>query len=474
MTPLIGKFGEFSFYALNNTEQHGPIGLLSGNSAKDGKNLSSFLPTVTTRYLLAISAGWEIRIADGAIRRLLQIAEDTQAGIVYSDFFLEKEYEQTPCPLIDYQPGSIRDDFHFGPVLLFSIAAIKAALKKYGALPRDPALALYDLRLKISLDYSIFHIPEFLYSVVAKKEDKDKGNSIQEEAHFAYVAARNAARQKKLEKVATNYLKLRGAYLPPRTKKAGPANTSFPVQASVIIPVYNRKKTIDDALQSALSQQTTFPFNIIVVDNHSTDGTTRIVKKLAARYPQIQHLIPTRRDLNIGGCWNEAIYSLCCGRYSVQLDSDDLYSSPETLQTIVDAFIEGDYALVVGSYTIVNEHLQKIPPGLIDHREWTFANGHNNALRINGLGAPRAFNTAVLRQIGFPNVGYGEDYAVALRIAREYKIGRIYSSLYLCRRWPENTDAALSVEKKNRYDFYKDKLRTMEIKARQTMNKRRA
>ncbi len=473
MTPLFGKFGEFSFYALNKTEQPNPIGLLSGNTANEGKNLSSFLQTAKTTYLLAISAEKEIRIDDAAIRRLLQIAEDTQAGILYSDYFLENENEHICRPLIDYQPGSIRDDFHFGHVLLLSVAAIKAALKKYGALPRDPALALYDLRLKISLDYSIFHIPEFLYSVVARKEAKDKGNSIQEEAHFAYVASRNAARQKKLEKIATVYLKLAGAYLPTRSKKAGPANTTFPVQASVIIPVLNRKKTIDDALQSALTQKTDFNFNIIVVDNHSTDGTTQIVKKIAARYPQIQHLIPGRHDLNIGGCWNEAIYSPCCGRYSVQLDSDDLYSSPDTLQTIVDAFLDGDYALVVGSYTIVNEHLQKIPPGLIDHREWTSANGHNNALRINGLGAPRAFNTAVLRQIGFPDVGYGEDYAVALRIAREYKIGRIYSSIYLCRRWTENTDAALSVEKQNRYDFYKDKLRTAEINARQTMNRKR-
>jgi glycosyltransferase involved in cell wall biosynthesis len=236
--------------------------------------------------------------------------------------------------------------------------------------------------------------------------------------------------------------------------------------------VLNRKKTIKDALKSALAQKTNFAFNIIVVDNHSTDNTTDIVKKLAARHPAIQHLIPRRRDLSIGGCWNEAIYSPCCGRFVVQLDSDDLYSSPHTLQNIVNVLAEGKYAMVVGSYTIVNEHLQKIPPGLIDHREWTKANGQNNALRINGMGAPRAFDTAVLRQIGFPNVGYGEDYAVALRMTREYKIGRIYQNLYLCRRWPDNTDAALSVEKQNHNDFYKDKLRTMEIAARQQQNKK--
>ncbi len=472
MTPLFGKFGEFSFYALNNAEQPCPIGLPSDSFVKDGQNLSSFLQTVTTRHLLALTTGKEIRIDDSAIRRLLTIAADTRAGIVYSDYFTNKENKLIPRPLIDYQPGSIRNDFHFGPVLLFATRAIKAVLKKYGTLPADSALAFYDLRLKISLDYSIFHIPEFLYSVVAKEEAEAKDNSKQEEAHFAYLASRNADRQKKLEKIATAYLKLAGAYLPPRTKKAGPVNVSFPVQTSVIIPVYNRKKTITDALQSALTQKTTFAFNIIVVDNHSTDGTTQIIKKLAARYRQIQHLIPCRRDLSIGGCWNEAIYSSCCGQYAVQLDSDDLYSAPDTLQNIADIFADGDYAMVVGSYTIVNEQLQKIPPGLIDHREWTSGNGHNNALRINGLGAPRAFNTAILRQIGFPNVGYGEDYAVTLRISRKYKIGRIYSSIYLCRRWPDNTDAVLSLEKQNRYDFYKDKLRTAEISARQIMNKK--
>ena len=474
MTPLFCKFGEFSFCALNNAEQAVPIILTKGSTVKDGKNLSSFLETAATRYLLAITAGKEIRINDSAIRRLMTIAEDCRAGLVYSDYFIEKENELVSHPLIDYQPGSIRDDFNFGYVLLFSTAAVKTILKKYGALPDDPALAFYDLRLKISLDYSIFHIPEFLYSVVEKKATGAKNKNKPQESHFAYVAAQNAARQKKLEKLATNYLKLQGAHLPLRTKKAGQANVSFPVLASVIIPVLNRKKTIEDALRSALAQNTNFNFNIIVVDNHSSDGTTQIVKKLAARYPKIQHLIPCRRDLSIGGCWNEAIYSPCCGRYAAQLDSDDLYSAPDTLQNIADAFAEGDYAMVVGSYTIVNERLHKIPPGLIDHREWTNANGHNNALRINGLGAPRAFNTAVLRQIGFPNVGYGEDYAIALRITREYKIGRIYQSLYLCRRWPDNTDAALSVEKQNRNDFYKDKLRTIEIRARQVMNKKGA
>ncbi len=472
MTSSFYKFGEYLLYALNNTEHTAPLSLINANPVQDIKNLSTFLQKLKSSYLLVVTAGKEIRIDSSVVRRLLQVAADSQAGLVYADYFLEKEDELIPCPLIDYQPGSIRDDFNFGDVLLFSTAAVQSALTKDGAMPQDPALAFFDLRLKISLAYQIFHIPEFLYTVAAKKAVAGNGKNEQEEAHFAYVAARNFARQKKLEKLATNYLKLRGAYLTARTKKAGPADAGFPVEASIVIPVFNRRKTIEDALQSALAQKTDISFNIIVVDNHSTDGTTKIVKKLAVRNTQIQHLIPQRRDLTIGGCWNEAIYSPCCGRYAVQLDSDDLYSFTGTLQSIVDAFKKGGYAMVIGSYTIVNERLQEIPPGLIDHREWTAANGHNNALRVNGLGAPRAFNTAVLRRIGFPNVGYGEDYAVALRISREYKIGRIYQSLYLCRRWTDNTDAALSVEKQNRNDYYKDKLRTLEIRARQKMNKK--
>ena len=234
----------------------------------------------------------------------------------------------------------------------------------------------------------------------------------------------------------------------------------------------NRKKTIKEAIQSALAQKTNFDFNIIVVDNHSTDGTTDAIKKLAGKNDKIKNIIPERHDLGIGGCWNEAVYSSHCGRYAIQLDSDDLYSSKQTLQKIVDTLRKDNYAMVVGSYTIVNKHLKKIPPGLIAHKEWTQANGHNNALRIHGLGAPRAFNTAVIRRIGFPNVSYGEDYAVALRITREYKVGRIYENLYLCRRWTDNTDAGISVEKQNRNDFYKDELRSIEIKARQMLNKK--
>ncbi|OGP88014.1 MAG: hypothetical protein A2031_05425 [Deltaproteobacteria bacterium RBG_19FT_COMBO_43_11] len=262
-----------------------------------------------------------------------------------------------------------------------------------------------------------------------------------------------------------------GAYIKARTKKAPSTNDFFPVEASVIIPVLNRKETIKNAIQSALTQKTNFDFNIIIVDNHSSDGTSDIIRKLAGKNKIIKHIIPKRDDLVIGGCWNEAVFSPYCGRYAIQLDSDDLYSSPQTLQKIIDVLRKNNYAMAVGAYSIVNRRLKKIPPGLIDHKEWTKANGHNNLLRVNGLGAPRAFDTSIIREIGFPNVSYGEDYAVALRISREYQIGRIYKSIYLCRRWRENTDSVISIERQNRNDFYKDELRTIEIKARQILNK---
>jgi glycosyltransferase involved in cell wall biosynthesis len=245
------------------------------------------------------------------------------------------------------------------------------------------------------------------------------------------------------------------------------------VEASVITPVRNRKETIAEAVKSALSQQTDFSFNVLVVDNHSTDGTTAILSDLAKRFSNLKHIVPKRTDLGIGGCWNEALNSEACGRYAVQLDSDDLYSSPHTLQKMVDRLRQSRYAMVIGSYTLVNSGLEEISPGLIDHREWTDDNGHNNALRINGLGAPRAFDTALMRGIGFLNVSYGEDYAAALRICREYRIGRIYESLYLCRRWSGNSDAELSIEDANRNNAFKDKIRTDEILARQKIAKRR-
>jgi glycosyltransferase involved in cell wall biosynthesis len=279
-----------------------------------------------------------------------------------------------------------------------------------------------------------------------------------------------------METVFTDYLKKIRAYLPSshlgHFKEVKQRPRSFPVEASVVIPVRNRKETITGALKSALSQETDFPFNVIVVDNHSTDGTTTVLSDLASQYLSLKRIVPNRTDLGIGGCWNEALRHEACGHYVVQLDSDDLYSSSHTLQKIVDMLRQGSYAMVIGSYTLVDSRLKEIPPGLIDHREWTDENGHNNALRINGLGAPRAFNTSLLRKIGFHNVSYGEDYAAALRICREYRVGRIYESLYLCRRWSGNTDSALSIEEANRKNAFKDKIRTIEILARQKIAER--
>jgi glycosyltransferase involved in cell wall biosynthesis len=304
---------------------------------------------------------------------------------------------------------------------------------------------------------------------VIGQDDSPTGEKI-----FSYVDPRNVEVQKEMETVFTEYLKTVGAYLPADSLRGiGRSSGTFPVEASVVIPVRNRKNTIEEAVKSALSQETAFPYNVIVVDNHSSDGTTAVLRDRAQQHGAVKHIIPERKDLGIGGCWNEALYSEACGRYAVQLDSDDLYSGTKTLQRIVDMFRQGDYAMVIGSYSLVNFSLERIPPGLIDHREWTDDNGHNNALRINGLGAPRAFDTGLMRTIGFLNVSYGEDYAAALRISREYRIGRIYESLYLCRRWEGNTDAALPIVEVNRNDAFKDKVRTDEILARKKMNQQR-
>ena len=290
---------------------------------------------------------------------------------------------------------------------------------------------------------------------------------------FDYVDPRNISVQKENELVATKHLKNIRAYLKPKFAKVPKSKEKFPVEASVIIPVRNREKTVTEAVNSVLSQKTDFAFNVIIVDNHSTDNTTNILSDLSKRDPRVKHIIPNREDLGIGGCWNEAILSEYCGMYAIQLDSDDLYSDNNTLQNVVNVFRKENVAMVIGSYTLVNANLEPIPPGLIDHKEWTPDNGRNNALRINGLGAPRAFYTPVLREILLPNTSYGEDYAAAIRISRQYQIGRIYTSLYHCRRWEGNTDASLPIEKINRNDFYKDKIRTIEMHARIHLNRKK-
>jgi hypothetical protein len=399
------------------------------------------------------------------LRRLLQVAADSGAAILYSDYF-DRQADGTisPHPLIDYQPGSLRDDFDFGQLVLLSRGAVSGLADSIEA---DRVSAdfggWYDLRLRASERGPIVHLSEPTYGVPKAAE----GDAIEE--HFRYVNPRNRDYQIEMEQVATGHLKRIGAWLSPPS--AAPLNddAQFLVEVSVVIPVRNRVKTVVDAVKSALSQQADFTFNIIVVDNHSTDGTSKALADLAASEKRLIHLVPKRTDLGIGGCWSEAIYSQHCGRYAVQLDSDDLYAAPDVLRRILDEFRRGNFAMVIGSYTIVDFNLKQIPPGLIDHREWTPENGHNNALRIAGLGAPRAFHVPTLRKIGFPNVSFGEDYAVALRLSREYPLGRIYDSLYWCRRWEGNSDHALPLETQNRYAFYKDRLRSIEIAARQQL-----
>jgi hypothetical protein len=438
------------------------------------ETLGLILARIRTKYLLLLPRSQQISIEPKALERILGKAESMKAGLVYSDFYDESKHGKTLHPLNDYQTGSVRDDFDFGAMILFSVPDVRKALKKYGVILGVKSAGLYDLRLKVSIDHSVYHLQEPLYSMI-RNVGAIHELPLQDKI-FAYVDPRNESVQKEMETVFTDYLKKIGAYLPGshlgHFREVEQTPKSFPVEASVVISVRNRKETIAEAVKSALSQETVFPFNVIVVDNHSTDGTTAVLSDLAKQYSSLKHIVPKRTDLGdlgIGGCWNEALQHEACGRYAVQLDSDDLYSNTRTLKKMVDMLRQGNYAMVIGSYTLVDSRLQEIPPGLIDHREWTDENGHNNALRINGLGAPRAFNTGLMRNIGFLNVSYGEDYAAALRICREYRIGRIYESLYLCRRWSGNTDAALSIEEANLNDAFKDKIRTEEILARQKM-----
>ena len=431
------------------------------------ETLGPILDGVGTPYLLLLSGALPLSYGPEVLERLVETAESTGAAMVYADFYEVGPQGKVLHPLADYQPGSVRDDFDFGAMMLFSTAAVRKAREQHGLLSDLRFAGLYDLRLKVSIDHTVYHLPEALYTVAATT-DVPAGR----ETLFAYVDPANAIVQKEMERAFTEYLKKIGAYVPAaRLRRLGAGSAPFPVEASVVIPVRNRRETITQAVASALSQETGFPFNVIVVDNHSTDGTTELLAGLASRHTALHHLIPGRCDLAIGGCWNEAVQSAACGRYAVQLDSDDLYYGTRTLQRLVDVLRQGGCGMVIGSYTLVDFNLEEIPPGLIDHREWTDENGHNNALRINGLGAPRAFDTALVRKVTFPNVSYGEDYGAALRICGEYRIGRIYESLYLCRRWPGNTDAAIDIDAKNRNDAFKDGLRTAEILDRQKRNR---
>ena len=394
---------------------------------------------------------------------MLDIAQATGAEVVYGDYLEAKDGELTPHPTIDRQLGSIRDDFDFGPVILISRAKADRALRQQG-LAETVWAGAYELSLRLSEVSGFVHLPEPL-SIQQTLDARSSG-----EKGFDYVDPQNRQRQEEMEYVASGYLRRIGAYLEPRFDIVPEPTETFPVEMSVVIPVQNRERTVGDAIRSALNQNVTASYNVLVVDNHSSDKTTELVDNLAASDDRVVHLIPERRDLGIGGCWNMAISDARCGRYAVQLDSDDLYGESGTLQAILEAFRSGGYAMVIGSYSLVDFDLNPLPPGLIDHREWTRENGRNNALRINGLGAPRAFQAHLLRHHPLPNVSYGEDYAAGLRLSRQYDLGRIYDSLYLCRRWEGNTDSALSVEAVNRHNVYKDRLRTLEIGARQRMN----
>ena len=457
-------------FAKNNVAPKGCTMIVVDN-IQSSAAICSIADNVDCEYALLYTKATPLTIGLYAIRRMLRVAVETDAEMIYSDHYSVENGVTVAHPVIDYQAGSLRDDFDFGSVIV-----IKAkTLKEYAAANAGKEYrfaGLYDLRLFLSRKGSIFHINEFLYT----EEESDTRTS--GEKQFDYVNPRNREVQMEMEKAVTEHLKAVGAFIDTAYYETPDFNEqTFDCEASVIIPVRNREKTICDAVDSALSQKTKFKFNVIVVDNHSTDKTTELLAGYAKKEeqgdgkPRLIHIIPERNDLGIGGCWNVAVNDRHCGRFAVQLDSDDLYSSPNTLQAIVDEFHKQHAAMIIGSYRMCDFDLNTLPPGLIDHAEWTDDNGCNNALRINGLGAPRAFFTPLVRQILFPNTSYGEDYAMALAFCRRYKIGRIFSELYLCRRWGGNSDAALSIEKVNANNLYKDRLRTMELSARQMVMK---
>ena len=440
------------------------VTILTGVSLRSTETLRSIAEAVSEKYMLIYTKDMPLEMGMFALDRILCIAEDTGADMLYADHYKMIDGQRKKHPLIACQKGALRDDFDFGSVLVFKSSSFRRAVR---AMEADYEFgALYDLRLRMK---NIVHVNEYLYTEI-ETDNRKSG-----EKQFDYVDPRNRAVQIEMEKVCTEHLKRIGAWLEPKFREPDInefAGTPFEVTATVVIPVFNRVRTVKDAVESALSQKCDFPYNVIVVDNHSTDGTTELLNEIAAADGRLVHIIPAKHDLGIGGCWNLAVHHGLCGEYAVQLDSDDVYSGPDTLQKIVDAFREQKCAMVVGTYQMTDFYMNPIPPGIIDHREWTEDNGRNNALRINGLGAPRAFWTPLLRTINLPNTSYGEDYALGLRISREYRIGRIYDVLYCCRRWEGNSDAALDIDRVNANNQYKDRIRTWELEARLRMNRR--
>ncbi len=444
--------------------QDDEISLIRSNGFASTDAIRKMADFATTEFTLIYNKTFPLDLGKFALLRMMQVCDDSDAGMVYSDYYENKNNQMSQHPVIDYQEGSLRDDFNFGSVAVYRTSSFRKAVASMD--DTFQFAGLYDLRLKVSQEHKLVHIQELLYTEI--EPDMRKTG----EKQFDYVDPRNRAVQIEMEKACTNHLKKINAWLKPVFKKIVFDSDKYENDASVIIPVRNRAKTISDAISSVLSQKSKYSFNLIVVDNYSTDGTTEIIRSFAEKDKRVVHIIPERKDLGIGGCWNEGIFSEKCGKFAIQLDSDDLYIDDNVITRVVDAFYDQQCAMVVGSYKMVNFNLQDIPPGLIDHKEWTPDNGRNNALRINGLGAPRAFYVPVLRTIRVPNVSYGEDYAVGLAISRHYQIGRIYEPLYLCRRWDENSDAALDVVRANTHNYYKDKIRTTELLARKQVIKK--
>ena len=420
--------------------------------------------TATAPFTMIYTKTTDLSFGNFALERLLSVAEDSSAAMVYADHFNETDGVRSFAPVIDCQFGSLRDDFDFGSVMLYRTSVLKQAVA--GMDEEYDHAALYDLRLRVSRIGALVHVNEYLYYEI--ETDTRKSG----EKQFDYVDPRNRAVQVEMEKACTSHLKAIGGYLEPEFKHIEFSDEGFEYEASVVIPCKNRVRTIGDALRSALGQKTSFKYNVIVVDDNSDDGTVDVIKSFLPD-PRLVYIAQDKTYHAIGGNWNAAIHHPSCGRFALQLDSDDLYHDENTVQKFVDAFYAQNCAMVVGTYRMVDFNMETLPPGIIDHREWTPENGRNNALRINGLGAPRGFYVPMLRQINFPTTKYGEDYAVGLRVSREYQIGRIYDVLYDCRRWEGNSDAALDIEKVNANNTYKDRIRTWELQARIRLNRKK-
>lgn len=434
----------------------GKVTVVDAAKAQSTQTLKEIAEKATSTYTLLALGQKEFTVGQNAISRMTTVIEECQAEMVYVDYFEEKDGKRINHPTIDYQIGSLRNDFDFGVAFLVKTETLKAWAQWETA--EYQSAGLYAFRLFASRKGELVHLQEPLFT--QKETDLRKSG----EKMFDYVSDAARVAQIEFEKACTVHLKeINGLVEGPF--KGVEFTEEFEYEASVVIPVFNRIKTVEDAVVSVLKQKTNFKFNLIVVDNYSTDGTSELLAKYAAEGKLIHHK-PERRDLGIGGCWNEAINHPKCGRFAVQLDSDDMYSDEHTVQTVVDKFHADKCAMVIGSYKMTDFDLNEIPPGIVDHKEWTDDNGPNNALRINGLGAPRAFYTPILREIPLPNTSYGEDYALGIRLSREYKIGRIYDPIYLCRRWDDNSDASLDYGKLNLHNMYKDKLRSIELAAR--------